>query len=251
MAGDVQGNDKGGAYAVIFAGGVGSRMQGAKIPKQFLELGGKPIIAHTIDHFEHHPEIAGIVVVCVVSGINHMKRIVADGHYGKVLSIVPGGETGQDSIFNGLAELRRSKPDEQDAVVLIHDGVRPLIDGDTITNCINSVRENGPTATVASSPETVIEETDGVVRRVVDRSCCKLARAPQGFLFGDLYKEHLKAREEGRHDFIDSISLMAHYGHKVYTVEGPVDNIKVTTQRDFFAFKGFMDYKEMEQLWSR
>ncbi len=239
------------AYAVIFAGGVGSRMQGAKIPKQFLELGGKSIIAHTIDHFEHHPEIMGMIVVCVASGIEHMERIVADGHYEKVLSIVPGGETGQDSIFNGLAELHRIKPDEQDAVVLIHDGVRPLIDEETITACIDSVERNGSTATVASSPETVIEEDKGVVCRVVDRSRCKLARAPQGFLFGDLYEEHLRAREEGRHDFIDSISLMAHYGHKVYTVEGPADNIKVTTQRDFFAFKGFMDYKEMEQLWPR
>lgn len=239
------------AYVIIFAGGVGSRMQGAKIPKQFLELGGKPIIAHTIDHFEHHPEIAGIVVVCVASGIDHMKCIVANERYEKVLSIVPGGETGQDSIFNGLTELHRIRPNEQDAVVLIHDGVRPLIDGKTITACVNSVKKNGPTATVASSPETVIEENDGVVCRVVDRSRCKLARAPQGFLFGNLYKEHLKAREEGRHDFVDSISLMAHYGHKVYTVEGPADNIKVTTQRDFFAFKGFMDYKEMEQLWPR
>ena len=88
-----------------------------------------------------------------------------------------------------------------------------------------------------------------MVERVVDRSRCKLARAPQGFKFNDIFAEHLRARKEGRHDFIDSISLMSYYGHEVHTVEGPADNIKVTTQRDFFAFKGFMDYKEMEQLW--
>ncbi len=238
-------------YAVIFAGGVGSRMRGAKVPKQFLELGGKPIIAHTIDHFEAHPQVDGIVVVCVASGICRMKEIIETNHYNKVLSIVPGGETGQDSIFNGLAELHRVRPNDSDSVVLVHDGVRPLINSETISACIASVRANGSTATVASSPETVIEEYDGVVCRVVDRSHCKLARAPQGFCFGELYGGHLKAREEGKHDFVDSVSLMAHYGHKIYTVEGPSDNIKVTTQRDFFAFKGFMDYKEMEQLWPR
>ena len=77
-------------YAVIFAGGVGSRMRGAKVPKQFLELGGKSIIAHTIDHFEKHPMVAGVVVVCVASGMDHMREIVEDAHYSKVLSIVPG-----------------------------------------------------------------------------------------------------------------------------------------------------------------
>ena len=239
----------GNCYAVIFAGGVGSRMRGARVPKQFLELGGKSIIAHTIDHFEKHPMVAGVVVVCVASGMDHMRAIVKEAHYTKVLSIVPGGETGQDSIFKGLSELDRLGIVDDESIVLIHDGVRPLIDGDTITACIESVERYGPTATVASSPETIIEEEDGVVERVVDRSRCKLARAPQGFKFKDLYAEHLRARSEDRHDFIDSISLMSHYGHEVHTVEGPADNIKVTTQRDFFAFKGFMDYKEMEQLW--
>ena len=84
---------------------------------------------------------------------------------------------------------------------------------------------------------------------MVNRSKCKLARAPQGFIFDDLYKAHLKARTEGKHDFIDSVSMMSNYGYQIYTVEGPADNIKITTQRDFFAYKGFMDYKEMEQLW--
>ena len=94
-------------FAVIFAGGVGSRMKGASIPKQFLELGGKSIIAHTIEHFENHPEISGIVVVSVASGIEKMKHIVEVERFKKVLGIVPGGETGQDSIFEGLDKLAK------------------------------------------------------------------------------------------------------------------------------------------------
>lgn len=236
-------------FVVIFAGGVGSRMNGAKIPKQFLELGGKPIIAHTIDRFESHPLINGIVIACLESRIPLMKKIVDKNNYKKVLAVVRGGDTGQDSIFNGLHELYRQKITSQDSVVLVHDGVRPLIDSNTIASCIESVRSKGPTATVAPSPETIVEEYDGKVQRVVNRSRCKLARAPQGFIFNDLYAAHLAARDEKKHDFIDSISLMAHYGYNIYTVEGPTDNIKVTTQRDFFAFKGFVDYKELGQLW--
>ena len=236
-------------YAVIFAGGVGSRMSGTKIPKQFLELGGKPIIAHTIDHFEQHPLISGVVVACLESGISLMEQIIQRFHYQKIISGVSGGDTGQDSIFNGLYELKRQNITNHDSVVLIHDGVRPLIDERTITACIESARSKGPTATVSPSPETIVEEINGEVQRVVDRSLCKLARAPQGFIFDDLYQSHISARNEGKHDYVDSISLMSHYGFNVYTVEGPADNIKVTTQKDFFAFKGFMDYKEMGQLW--
>lgn len=237
--------------AVIFAGGVGSRMQGAKTPKQFLELGGKPIIAHTIDHFERHPSVDAVVVVCVEFGIPRMRTIVEREHYKKVVSIVPGGETGQDSIFNGLCELERLEVMADDSIVLIHDGVRPLIDEETITKCIDSIRVHGCTAVTAPASETIIEERSGRVERVVDRAHCKLARAPQGFIFKDLLEIQKQAQGKNRHDYIDSISLMADYGYEIHTVDGPADNIKITTQRDFFAYKGFMDYKEMGQLWQQ
>lgn len=237
--------------AVIFAGGVGSRMQGAKTPKQFLELGGKPIIAHTIDHFEDHPLVDAIVVVSVEFGIPRMEQIIREEHYDKVISVVAGGSTGQDSIFRGLKELERLAIMADDSTVLIHDGVRPLIDEETITRCINSVLVNGCTAVTAPASETIIEERDGRVDRVVDRARCKLARAPQGFKFAELLYAQKQAQAKNRHDYIDSISLMSDYGYEIHTVDGPADNIKITTQRDFFAYKGFMDYKEMGQLWQQ
>ncbi len=235
--------------ALIFAGGMGSRMRGAKTPKQFLELGGKTIIAHTINHFEQHPLVDSIVVVCIESGIPLLKQIIKSEHFEKVDAIVSGGSSGQESIFKGLEEIDKQGLANERSIVLVHDGVRPLIDEKTITDCIESVRAKGCTATTAPAVETIIEECDGHVQRVVDRSCCKMARAPQGFLFEAFYAEHKRAIEEGKLDFIDSISLMSHYGYDIHTVEGPADNIKITTRRDFFAFKGYMDYKEMEQLW--
>lgn len=235
-------------YAVIFAGGIGSRMEGAVVPKQFLELGGKPIIVHTIEHFEDHPEIDGIVVVCVDEWIDRMRELATQYRLNKIIEIVPGGNTGQESIFNGLIVLSQ-KQVGSDAIVLIHDGVRPLIDTNTITACIESVNTRGCTATIAPSQETIIEISNNKTINVLDRSICKLARAPQGFRFEELYNAHLRAQGRGLTDFTDSISLMAHFGYQIFTIEGPVDNIKITTKKDYFAFKGYMDYKELGQLW--
>ncbi|MED9986799.1 MAG: 2-C-methyl-D-erythritol 4-phosphate cytidylyltransferase [Streptococcus salivarius] len=236
--------------ALIFAGGTGSRMGNVNLPKQFLLLGGKPIIAHTLDHFQGHSLIDKIAVVCVEGWIKHLESIVEANNYTKVVSIVKGGDTGQQSIFNGLNAISKTCEVDDKTVVLIHDGVRPLIDESTITKCIDSVNEFGCTATTASAVETIIEEEDGKVARVVDRSRCKLARAPQGFRFAEIFDAHNKAREEGKTNFTDSVSLMSHYGFDIYTIEGPSNNIKITTRQDYFAFKGYMDYKEMGQLWS-
>ena len=114
--------------ALIFAGGTGSRMNTKTLPKQFLELHGKPIIIHTIEHFEDHPAVSDIVVVCVDGWLDYCRDLLARFNIKKVSQVVPGGETGQMSIFNGLSVLREKYKNDDD-YVLIHDGVRPLIDG--------------------------------------------------------------------------------------------------------------------------
>ncbi len=224
-------------------------MKGAKIPKQFLELGGKPILAHTIQHFQDSPEIDSIVIVSIASGIDRVHQIIKQNNFNKVRSVVPGGVTGQQSIYYGLLELEKIGYTKDNDIVLIHDGVRPLIDHKTIEACIQSVKNRGCTATIAPSVETVIIEKDEKVETVMNRSRCKLARAPQGFFSHQILSAHRQAIDDSLDSFIDSISLMAHYGYEIFTIEGPADNIKITTKRDFFAFKGYMDYKEMNQLW--
>ncbi len=235
--------------AVIFAGGTGSRMEGAKRPKQFLELGGEAIICHVLDRFEEADCIQAVAVVCVKGWTGYLGRLIEKGGYHKVAGIAPGGETGQESIRNGLSLLRERGLVDDGSVVLIHDGVRPLITAQTIEDCYRSVRERGCTAVTAPATETVIVVDGGKVDSVVDRSRCKLARAPQGFRFGELWEAHQRALSEGRDDFVDSVSLMSHYGHEIYVVDGPEENIKITTPRDFLTFKGFVDLKEYEQIW--
>lgn len=135
-------------------------------------------------------------------------------------------------------------------IVLIHDGVRPLINEETITNCIRTTKQHGNAITVSPTIETQFLKNEGndCVGQIFDRSRCEMAKAPQCFIWGDIYKAHLRAIEEGNCDFIDSASLMQHYGMKLYTVDGPSENIKITTPSDFYVFCAIMDAKENLQI---
>ena len=232
---------------VIFAGGTGQRMNTKTLPKQFLELHGKPIIIHTIEHFDSHEDIDAIVIVCLAQWIDYLKLLLDKFSINKVINIVPGGASGQESIFKGLSEVHKTYDD--DTVVLIHDGVRPLINDEVISRNIVSVRTNGNGITASHVVETVaIQNSDNNIGDIVDRSKVLVLKAPQSFYLGDIYQAHCKAIEECRLDFIDSASMMRHYGHTLHMVEGPVENIKITTPNDFYVFKAIVDAKETLQI---
>ena len=232
---------------VIFAGGCGTRMNTKSKPKQFLELHGKPIIIYTLEHFQNHPEIDGIVLVCLESWIGYCKELLTKFHITKVKAIVPGGKSGQESIFNGLETAYKLFP--EDSVVLIHDGVRPLINEQIISDDIACVLEKGSAITVSPAIETIVlKQEDGHVGEIVDRSRCEMAKAPQCFYLKDIYSAHLKARAEGLNDFIDSASIMKYYGFSLSTVVGPAENIKITTPSDFYVFRAIIDARENMQI---
>ena len=237
--------------AVIFAGGVGRRMGGSTRPKQFLELGGRPIIDYTIAHFAEHPLVTRVVVVCLESWIGYLEDVLARRRYEVPVDVIAGGATGQESIYFGLRHLHDLHPDDNESIVLVHDGVRPLIDEKTITSCVESVLQRGCTATVSPAIETIVlGGKDDAVSQFIPRSQVELARAPQGFRLHELFEAHERARAEGKDDFIDSVSMMSYYGSPIYTVEGPAENIKVTTPMDYYAFKGYMDARDQRMLWS-
>ncbi|WP_449458184.1 2-C-methyl-D-erythritol 4-phosphate cytidylyltransferase [Streptococcus suis] len=233
--------------AVIFAGGSGSRMKTTTKPKQFLELHGKPIIIHTIEHFENHPLVDQIVIVCIEGWIEYLEILLSKFQIKKVVKVVPGGTTGQMSIFNGLEAL--SGNIENDDIVLIHDGVRPLIDAEIITNNIECVRNNGTAITVKPVIETVIQvNEDNAITNVVDRDSCQTAVAPQSFYLTDIYSLHLKAQEDGLINMTDSATLVRHYGLDLFTVMGGPENIKITTPSDFYIFRAIYDSRENAQI---
>ena len=235
--------------ALVFAGGVGRRMGAGSRPKQFLELGGRPIIDYTLAHFAEHPIVDHIVVACLESWMDYLRRIVERRHYPVPIDIVAGGSTGQESIFLGLNHLHEMHPGDESAIVLVHDGVRPLITEDTISDCARVTAEFGACAVVGPCTETIIVNGEGAtVERALERDACSLARAPQGALTETLWRAHMAARRDGL-EFIDSISMLAHFGHTSHTVEGPPENIKVTTPLDYYAFKGYMDARDQRMLW--
>lgn len=233
--------------AVIFAGGIGTRMNSKAVPKQFLKLYGKDIIIHTLEHFEMHKDIDGIVIACVEDWIPYLNKILKKFDITKVKDVVPGGKTGQESIFNGLVAAKERYG--EDSVVLIHDGVRPLIEEKTITDCIASVEEKGSAITVAPAIETIIRvENDETIKDVIERSECLMARAPQAFKLDEILEAHYTAQKEEKYDFIDSASMMRYYGHTLSIVKGPVENIKITTPMDYYTFRALYEAKENSQL---
>ena len=234
--------------AVIFAGGVGTRMNTKDRPKQFLLVHGKPIIVHTIEIFENHPEIDGIVVVCVADWIDYMEEMKYRFRLDKIGAIVPGGETGQMSIYNGLRKAAELYGREEN-IVLIHDGVRPLITAQLISDNIACVKEHGSAITCSPAKETValIDESNGI-DEIVPRDRSRIAKAPQSFYLNDILAAQEKSIADGNTNMIDSCTLMRYYGIKLYAVEGSSDNIKITTPDDFYTFRALYDAKENAQL---
>ena len=126
--------------------------------------------------------------------------------------------------------------------------MRPFVNEELITNCIESVKNYGSAITVTPAIETIVTTAEGKITSITDRSKCYHAKAPQCFILGELLEAHNKARSEGNLNMIDSASLMQFYGHELYTVQGNFDNIKITTPADFYTFKALYEVREQQQI---
>ena len=220
---------------VIFAGGVGSRMHSKDRPKQFLDIYNKPIIVHTIEHFQNSED---------------MNQLVYQYRLNKVKKIVPGGKTGQLSIYNGLIAAQEIARDEEN-IVLIHDGVRPLINEELIKRNIQDVKDYGSSITSGIVKETIVEIYDNNdIKLVPDRAHSRVAKAPQCFWLKDILSAHKKAMNEQSFNFIDSCSMMKYYGYKLHMTDGPYENIKITTPDDFYMMRAVLQAKEDAQLYT-
>ena len=232
--------------ALIFAGGTGQRMSTRDTPKQFLELHGKPVIIYTIEHFEQHPEVDRVVVVCLESWIPELRRLLHRYDVCKVTTIVPGGPTGDVSIYLGLTAMRDTTAD--DDIVLIHDGVRPLIDERLLTENIAAAREHGAAVTGERVAESIVR-VDGA-QDIVDvppRDQMYVAKAPQSFRYGLIHELYTWARTEGV-GTIDSAHLCHLRGVRPRVVLSTPQNIKITNPTDYYVFRALYEVKENRQL---
>lgn len=232
--------------AVIFAGGVGSRMGKAAVPKQFLEIHGKPIIVHTLEHFQDHPSIDAIAIAILPQMRAQLERLVHLYELTKVRWVVDGGATGQESRHNALKVVAGDYGD--DTIVLLHDGVRPLIDEDLISRNIEAALAHGAATTCTKFNETIASSPSEVIEDIIPRDTIYSAQAPQSFRLDQVLSAYDRAVSEGEHDSIDSVSLMFRYGHEVHRVEGPRSNIKITTAEDFYVCRTFFELIENRQV---
>ncbi len=230
--------------AIILAGGTGQRM-GAPIPKQFLEIKGKPIIVHTIDNFEKNSNVDDVLIVCNSDWIGQFKEMA--GRYGlkKVRWVVPGGDTSHDSTRNGIFHLRDVLgPDDY---IIIHDAARPLLPQKAIDDMMAVARDKGNASLAIPCYETVIYTDDQKSGdRELDRSKLMRVQTPQAYRYGEILPLYEQAEREGRHDFVYADLVAIHYGVRVYFSKGFMNNIKVTSPEDIPLCESLMDFDEAQ-----
>lgn len=217
--------------AVIVAGGTGNRMN-SDIPKQFIEVLGKPIIAYTINAISNCSDIDEIIIVTLPEYLVYCKDLIEDFGFNKVSKIVCGGSTRQESVFNGLKELS-----EDTDIVAIHDGARPLINSETITKCINAACEFGCAAVGVKMKDTVkVVDSEGIIEYTADREKLWQVQTPQIFKKDIIVNLH----NESNALATDDCYLAEKAGYKVKMVEGEYENIKITSPQDIFIMKGLL-----------
>ncbi len=238
-----------GAIAVVFAGGTGSRMRSAQQPKQFLPVEGKPVLAHTLEHFQQHPQVDAVFVSCIESYVDDAWSLVRLWGLDKVRRIVPGGASAQESIYNALRGAADEHPD--DTVVLVHDGVRPLINQDLISRNIVTARKHGNAITAIPCFETIARSVDAAatIESVTQRDEMHVLQAPQTFTLGPACRANERSREEGLlGTFVDQAQLMRHYGEQLHLVLGFRGNVKLTTDLDLLQFRLLAASGQLERV---
>lgn len=230
--------------ALLTAAGSGTRM-GQDIPKQFIHVEEKPVIIHTMEAFQNHPMVDKIVVVTLPSWIDVLKAYAKQFNITKLEWVVPGGETGQESILNGLNALKDAGVSDDD-IVMVHDGNRCLVSSEIISNSLATYKKHG--SAVASIPcvEAVFRSNDGGNSSVISIPREQLFRTqtPHTYSLGKLLWAHAKAKEMGIKNTAASCTLMQQLGEVVYFSKGSEENLKITTTDDLMIFKALLHTKK-------
>lgn len=232
--------------ALLIAGGSGQRM-GQDIPKQFLTINERPVIVYTLEAFQKHPSIDAIAVVCKEGWEHVLEAYAKQFNITKLKYIVEGGENGQDSIRNGVYKLE--KHFDKDDIVLIHDGIRPMVSEEIISDCIRVTKEKGCAITVIPCAEAMLETDDGESSiGSYPRDRLKRTQTPQGFKIGDICDLHRRALKAGITNSVASCTLKIEMGEQVYFSAGSEKNIKLTTVDDIDIFKALLKSKRSDWL---
>lgn len=232
--------------ALVLGGGIGSRMH-QDIPKQFMTINDCPVIIYTLEAFQKHPEIDAIAVVCLEGWEDVLKAYARQFGITKLKHVVTGGDNRQSSSRIGLYELEKYYG--SDDIVLIHDGNRPLVSSEIISNCIITTRKHGNACAVIPCADVMMETDDGVISRSqYPRDKIKIGQTPRGFFLGKVCEVHRRALREGITDSIGSHTLMLEFGEPVHLYQGSEKNFKITTVEDIEIFKSLLETQKPKWL---
>lgn len=226
--------------AIVIAGGSGTRM-GLNIPKQFVNIYDKPVIIYTLEGFERHPMIDEIEVVCIDGWHDVLKAYARQFGITKLKRVVSGGKTGQESIRNGVFALEGYLSD--DDTVIIHDGIRPLVDKEVLTDVIVTCRKYGNAVTSMPYNEQIFVVDDELSTvKYIPRETIRRVATPQAYKFGKLDKAYHEAFEKkiGIYGSSYTNTMMADLGERLYFAAGSDKNIKLTTRDDLELFKAYL-----------
>lgn len=234
--------------AIIIAGGVGKRM-GQSIPKQFININDKPVLVYTLESFQKHPQIDEIELVCL-DGWQNVARAYAE-QYGisKLKWIVTGGESGQESIRNGVYNLEGKVAD--DDVILIHDGVRPLLNSEVISDVIVKCQKYGNAVTSMPYNEQIFvidPDDETTTEKYIPRETLRRVSTPQAYNFALLDEKYHEAFEKkvGIYGSSYTNTMMVDLGVKLHFAAGSDMNIKLTTPENLDFFKAYLNTNHLE-----
>lgn len=234
--------------ALIIAGGSGHRM-GQDIPKQFINVYDKPVIIYTLESFQKHPEIDAIEVVCIEGWYDVLSAYAKQYGIDKLKWIVPGGKTGQESIRNGVYNLESIC--SKDDIIIIHDGIRPLVEDAVISDVIVKCKQYGNAVTSMPYNEQIfVIDNDNSTVKYIPRDTLRRVSTPQAYLFSKLDWAYHKAFKEGIGIYGSSYTntMMIELGERLYFAAGSDKNIKLTTKDDLEMFKAFLRLEDDKWL---
>ncbi len=221
-------------FAVICAGGIGSRMGNAEKPKQYLNVGGKPIILHTVEKFVINGNFEKIIVLCPESWINYTRDIIKKnlGVTEKV-EVMAGGADRNSTIMNAIAYIEENFGLDDETIIVTHDAVRPFLTHRIITDNIESAKKYGACDTVIPATDTIVESQDGeIITGIPDRSKVYQGQTPQSFKAKKLKEMYISLTDEEKAILTDAAKICLLKGEPVHLVKGEVFNIKITYPYD-------------------
>lgn len=229
--------------ALLTAAGTGTRMN-QDIPKQFIHVDNKPVIIHTMEAFQNHPSIDAILVVTLDSWKEVLWAYANQFNISKLRWVARGGETGQDSIRNGLDKLKEEYPDEN-ITVMVHDGNRPLVSSEIISDSLATFAKYGCAVAAVPCTEVVFESEDGTSSHVsIEREKLFRTQTPHTYKFDELLWAHNEAKKRGIKGTAASCMLMKELGKETYFSKGSEENIKITTLDDLRIFKALLHTRQ-------